>query len=121
VNPYVSLHQNAREKTRVKLGRKLGRKTRVKMLKKKVLGRSRWVSWIFLKEYRKRYRWGYRKGYRKFGNSEFTRNLTKKVVVRMFRITTSRRAIFRQRAMIKPSAFGLQSPAVVCFGVRIPR
>ena len=109
MNPYVSLHQNAREKTRVK------------MLKKKVLGRSRGVSWMFLKEYRKRYRWGYRKGYRKFGNSEFTRNLTKKVVVRMFRITTSRRAIFRQRAMIKPSAFGLQSLAVVRLGVRIPR
>ncbi len=79
------------------------------MLKKKVLGRSRGVSWIFLKEYRK------------IGNSEFTRNLTKKVVVRMFRITTSRRAIFRQRVMIKPSAFVLQSPAVVCFGVRFPR
>ena len=40
MNPYVSLHQNAREKTRVKTGVK----AREKMLKKKVLGRSRGVS-----------------------------------------------------------------------------
>ena len=30
VNPYVSLHQNAREKTRVKTGEKAREKTRVK-------------------------------------------------------------------------------------------